>query len=99
MHDPGQLTIPASLIEALESREFLHHDGGDRRAPARPGALCRFGKQPERALMPEAPRQCPHGFWVRVRFRGPLGGAPVVKEPYGANHLIAPLAMIDKAEW
>ena len=98
LNDPGQFSIPESLIETFEPCEFLHHDDGDRLAPVGPGDLRRFGKQSERALALEAPRQFAHGFRVRVRFRGPLGGGPVVKEDERTNHFIAPLDVIDKAE-
>jgi hypothetical protein len=80
MNDPGQFTISESLIEGFQAREFLHHGGGDGLAPPRPDDLCVLGQQPECALVLEAPRQFAHGFRVRVGFRGPLGGGPIVKE-------------------
>ena len=35
-------------------------------------------------------------MWVGLH--GPLRGGPVVKEDEGANHLIAPLDLIDKVQ-
>ena len=48
--------------------------------------------------MSETPRQLAHGFRVWVGLHGPLRGGPVVKEDEGANHLIAPLDLIDKVQ-
>ena len=56
------------------------------------------GKEPEDALLPKATCQLAHGFGVRVGFLGSLGGGAILKEDDGANHLIAPLDVIDKVE-
>ena len=98
MDDPGQLAKLEPVIACFEAGQFFDHLCGHLLAPAGTGDFRVLGKEPESALLPEAPRQLPHGFRVRVGLHSPLGGSPIVKEDYGANHLIAPLDLIDKVE-
>jgi len=78
--DAGQFVILEALIEGFEAREFLYHHGRDGLAWVGSGDLRMRRKEPECALVPEAPRQFAHGFRMRARFCGSLGGSPILKE-------------------
>ena len=55
-------------------------------------------KEPQHALLPKAAGQIPHGFGVQLGLLCPLGYGAIAYEDDGADHLIAPLHAIDKAE-
>src|SRR5262249_56087461 len=98
MDDPGQVAKLEPVIAGFEARQFFDDLVGHLLAPAWTGELCMVGKEAEGTLVSETPRQLAHGFRVRVGLYGPLRGGPVVKEDDGANHLIAPLDVIDKVQ-
>ena len=98
LDDPGQLAQLETLIACFEAGQFFHDVVRDLLAPAWTENLRVLGKEAEGALLSETPRQLAHRFWVRGGLHGPLDGGPVVKEDDGANHLIAPLDLIDKVE-
>lgn len=98
MDDPGSLAKLAPVIEGFESGQCFDHLCGHLLAPAWRDKLCLVRKKPQDALVPEAPCPLAHRFRVRVGLHGPLGGGPVIKEDEGAQHLLAPLDVIDKVE-
>jgi hypothetical protein len=98
MDDPGQLAKLEPVIERFESGKCFDHLFGHLLAPAWGDNRRLVRKEPEDALLPEATCQLAHGFRVRMGFLGPLGSGTIFKEYQGANHLIAPLDVIDKVE-
>jgi hypothetical protein len=99
LDDPGQLAKLETLIVCFEAGQFFHDFVRYLLAPAGTDNFRVLGKEAEGALLLETPCQLAHRFRVRVGLHGPLDGAPVVKEDDGANHLIAPLDLIDKVEF
>ena len=55
-------------------------------------------QEPQHALLPKAAGQIPHGFGVQLGLLCPLGRSAIPNEDNGADHFIAPLHAIDKAE-
>jgi hypothetical protein len=98
MDDPGQFAKLEPVIAGFEACQCFDDLVGHLLARAWTEERCMVRKEAEGALVSETPRQLAHGFRVRMGLHGPLRGGPVVKKDEGANHLIAPLDLIDKAE-
>ena len=98
MDDPGQFAKLEPVIAGFEARQFFDDLVGYLLAPAWTDELYMIGKEAAGALVSEPPRQLAHGFRVCVGLHGSLSSGPVVKEDEWANHLIAPLDVIDKVQ-
>jgi hypothetical protein len=96
--EPGQLAKWETRIACFEAGPFCYAFGRYLLAPAWPDNPRVLGTEAEGALLSETPRRLAHRCRVRVGLQSLLDGGPVVKEDDGANHLIAPLDLIDKVE-
>jgi hypothetical protein len=96
--NPGQFTVPESVVEGFEACEFCHDGFWDLLTPARTEEFRVLGEKAEHPVLPKASRQIAHGFGVHLGFLGPLRGGAIAKEHQRTNHLIPPLDVIDKVQ-
>jgi hypothetical protein len=87
-----------ATIESFEAVNLRTDIVGDRGGTSAPHDLDIAREKSQHALLAEAPMEHPHRLGVRGGFLGPLGGSAVGKQHERANHLIAPLGLINQRQ-
>jgi hypothetical protein len=96
--NPRQCTLAKAVVQRGQARQFLHPCYGDRLSPTRRDDCRMRRKEAQPALGPKAPRQIPYGFGGQWGLLSPLGRGAGPHEEAGADHGIASLHALDKAE-
>lgn len=89
--DPSEFTVLKSVVEAFETRKFLHHSLRHPTPAAGGNDLDRVRQQTQQALLLEAPCEAAHRFRVGAGFLSALRRGAVLKEHQRADEFIAPL--------
>ena len=97
--DAGEFPCMQSCIERFEAVNLLEDRCRDSRRFLFGDHRDIIEEQTKHALLLEAPPELPHRFGVGMRFLRAVCGWPVFKEDQGPDEFIAPLDLIDKAQF
>ena len=96
--DAGEFAVMKAGVERFEPVNLLADGIGNPCGSAAGRHLEVRGHQPQHALPVEAALEGADGVRMGLRFLGPLRGRPIGKQHERADHLIAPLDLIDEAQ-
>src|SRR4029434_2922609 len=96
--NPDDFPVVKAVVAGLQPGDFLAHRLGDTAGTAAGRHVYMVGQQPQHALLAEAAQERANGVRVGLRLLGPLRRRAILEEEQWADHLIAPLGLIGKAE-